>query len=59
MDGTLDNALSVRMENAEIPPADPNDAGGEEQELVCHIKNLELLADSKTISPCGRRKGAP
>ena len=26
---TLDGALAVRTENTEMPPADPNDSGGE------------------------------
>ena len=38
--GTLHKAMSVQTKNAEIPPAEQNDAGVEEQELVCPTKNL-------------------
>ena len=39
--GTLNKLLSVRTENTEMPPVDPNDAGVEEQELVCLVEDLE------------------
>ena len=42
--GTLAKALSVQTDNAEMPHADPNDAGGEEWELVYPVDDLNLLA---------------
>ena len=40
----MDKALSVQTANTEMPTKDPNNAGGEEQESVYPIEDLELLA---------------
>ena len=50
-------ALFVRTENVEMPPANPNDAGVEEQEPVCLVKDLKLLtADVKHLLVDGTKE---
>ena len=40
----LDEVLFVWMEKVDMPPTDPNDASGEEQESFCPVEDMKLLS---------------
>ena len=54
---TLDRALSVQTENAEMPPVDPDVAGGDEKEAVFPVEDLELsVTSAKQLLTAGMKE---